>query len=167
VPGKKQAQELAQTALKELVEYKNPEHGFSIKYPQSWQKEEPKNTGVICKFKTLNGLVSYRLAMDQLPAPMALDAYTKVSIEGIKVAMVAAKMPLKTVEQKSGVFGGVPATEIIYTLKMEGSERTAKARFILATYKSRGYVFYYTADSQLFDTFMPVIRAVVESMKFL
>ena len=79
-PSQKEVQEIAQQSLQELVQFSNPERGINIKYPKNWEKIEPKDTLIVCKFLTLNGLASYRVAVDQLPASITLADYAKIDV---------------------------------------------------------------------------------------
>ncbi len=167
LPAKKEAQAFAETALNEFVEYKNSERGISIEYPKSWEMIEPKASPIICKFRGLGGLVSYRVYSEPLPATMTLEAYTKASLDALKTGMAQAKIPIEMISEKAAVFAGNPATEIIYTIEDAETKRTAKAFMIMTTNKSRGFGLNYTADSEYYDTFMPVINAACKSMKVL
>ncbi len=167
LPATKEAQASAEGALKEFVEYKNSERGISIEYPKTWEMIEPKDSPIICKFKGLGGLVSYRVYSEPLPATMTLEAYTKASLDALKNGMAQANIPIEMVSEKAAVFAGSPATEITYIIKDIEAKCTAKALMIMTTNKSRGFGLNYTADSEYYDTFMPVINAASKSMKVL
>ncbi|MBP9089978.1 hypothetical protein KBI23_03055 [bacterium] len=164
-PTKKEVKEAAQLSLKEMLRYSSPQHKFSIKYPQNWGKLEPRDSPIVCKFLIMGGLASYRVAVESLPAGTTLAEYFKVTTEQVKAAMAAQKMPITVVSESDSKLAGVPAKKSIYTFTFEDSPRTPKIEQYLVVKGDRGYVFNYTADSEIFDDFHGVIESVLDSME--
>ena len=146
--------------------FKSTAHNFSISYPDSWTKLEPKDGPIVCKFVILNGLASYRVAVETLPAPMSLADYAKATDEQIKIAMAAAHMPVTVVSESDSKLAGVDAKKSVYTFTFEDSTHIPKTEQYLAIKGNKGYVFNYTADSEIFDDFREVIDTVLKSMEF-
>lgn len=164
-PTKKEVKEAAQLSLKEMLRYSSPQHKFSIKYPQNWGKLEPRDSPIVCKFIIMGGLASYRVAVESLPAGTTLADYFKVTTEQVKAAMAAQKMPITVVSESDSKLAGVPAKKSIYTFTFEDSPRTPKIEQYLVVKGDKGYVFNYTADSEIFDDFHIVIDRVLDSME--
>ena len=147
--------------------FNSPEKGFKLKYPSDWAEEEFQQGPLVCKFKTLNGLVSARMAVEQLPPGMTLDQYSTATNQQVKAFMESEKMPVTIVEESRTVFNTVPACKIVYTFPLADKPATTKAMQILAVKNGRGYVFNYTAISDKYDEFLTVINTVVNSIELL
>ncbi|MDP3509994.1 MAG: hypothetical protein Q8T09_18635 [Candidatus Melainabacteria bacterium] len=165
-PTKAQVDEAAKLSLKEMAVYKSPQHKFTIKYPQNWDKLEPKDSPIVCKFLIMGGLASYRVAVESLPAGTTLADYFKVTNEQVKQAMAAQKMPITVVSESDSKLAGQPAKKSVYTFTFEDSPRTPKGEQYLVVKGDKGYVFNYTADSEVFDSFHTVIDRALDSMEF-
>ncbi|HEY9678784.1 MAG TPA: hypothetical protein V6C76_12295 [Drouetiella sp.] len=167
MPSSKAIEENVQQSLKEFSESKNTDRGITLKYPKSWDKASvPAGSPLVCKFLTFSGLASFRIAVDQLPADVSLDEYVKVSESQIAKVMVANSMPMKRVTSEEATVGGSPATKAIYTMTVEGTPDKAKVLQYFIVVKNRGYVFNFTADSTMYDAYMPVMDQVVQSIQF-
>ena len=164
-PTKSEVKEAAQLSLNEMSVYSSPQQKFSIKYPKNWGKLEPRDTPIVCKFIIMGGLASYRVAVESLPAGTTLADYFKVTTEQVKAAMAAQKMPITVVSESDSKLAGEAAIKSVYTFTFEDSPRTPKIEQYLVVKGDRGYVFNYTADSEIFDDFHVVIEAVLDSME--
>lgn len=165
-PTKQQVDEAAKLSLREMAVYKSPLHKFSVKYPQNWDKLEPKDSPIVCKFLVMGGLASYRVAVESLPAGTTLADYVKVTNEQVKQAMAAQKMPITVVSESDSKLAGEPAKKSVYTFSFEDSPRTPRGEQYLVVKGDKGYVFNYTADSEVFDSFHTVIDRALDSMEF-
>ncbi len=164
-PTKKEVKEAAQLSLQAMSLYNSPQHKFSIKYPKNWGKLEPRDSPIVCKFIIMGGLASYRVAVENLPEGTTLVDYFKVTTEQVKAAMAAQKMPITVVSESDSKLAGVPAKKSVYTFTFEDSPRTPKIEQFLVVKGDKGYVFNYTADSEIFDDFHIVIDRVLDSME--
>ena len=165
-PTKKEVKESALLSLQDMAVFTSAQHRFSIKYPKSWGKLEPRDSPIVCKFIIMGGLASYRVAVDDLPVGTTLADYFKVTTEQVKVAMAAQKMPITVVSESDSKLAGQPARKSFYTVTYEDSSRTPKIEQYLVVKGNKGYVFNYTADIELFDDFHVVIERVLDSMEF-
>jgi len=166
IPNKSELKENVEVALKGMERYSNAQHGFSIDYPKTWEKIEPKDSLIICKFITLDGLASYRVVVEKLPSPITLAEYYKLTSDQIKTALPAQHMAVNFVSEGDSKLGGVPAKKTIYTLAFEDTPRTAKIEQYLAIKGDKGFVFNYTAEEPIFDDFRKVIDKALDSMEF-
>jgi len=165
-PTKKEVKEAAQLSLQDMAVFTSAQQSFSIKYPKNWGKLEPRDSPIVCKFIIMGGLASYRVAAENLPAGTTLADYFKVTTEQVKAAMAAQKMPITVVSESDTKLAGQPAKKSVYTFTFEDSSRTPKIEQYLVVKGDKGYVFNYTADSELFDDFHAVIERVLDSMEF-
>jgi hypothetical protein len=165
-PTKKEVIEAAQLSLKDMSLYSSPQQKFSVKYPKNWGKLEPRDSPIVCKFIIMGGLASYRVAVESLPEGTTLADYFKVTTEQVKAAMAAQRMPITVVSESDSKLAGVPAKKSVYTFTFEDSPRTPKIEQYLVVKGDKGYVFNYTADSEIFDDFHIVIDQVLDSMEF-
>lgn len=165
-PTKKEVKEAAQLSLQDMAVFTSAHQSFSIKYPKNWGKLEPRDSPIVCKFIIMGGLASYRVAAENLPAGTTLADYFKVTTEQVKAAMAAQRMPITVVSESDSKLAGQPAKKSVYTFTFEDSSRTPKIEQYLVVKGDKGYVFNYTADSELFDDFHAVIEKVLESMEF-
>ena len=165
-PTTKEVKEAAQLSLQDMAVFTSAHQSFSIRYPKNWGKLEPRDSPIVCKFIIMGGLASYRVAAENLPAGTTLADYFKVTTEQVKAAMAAQRMPITVVSESDSKLAGQPAKKSVYTFTFEDSSRTPKIEQYLVVKGDKGYVFNYTADSELFDDFHAVIEKVLESMEF-
>ncbi|CAN5373309.1 hypothetical protein BH11CYA1_BH11CYA1_50540 [soil metagenome] len=166
LPSRDEIKSVAKLSLKNIQVFSSPAHNFSINFPDNWTKVEPKDSPIVCKFLVLNGLASYRVAVETVPAGTTLSDYFKATTEQVKVAMAAARMPVTIASETDSKLAGVAAKKSIYTFTFEDSAHIPKTEQYLAINGNKGYVFNYTADSEVFDDFREVIDTVLNSMEF-
>ena len=167
-PTKEEIKNEVQKSLQQVTTLSMASKGFKLQYPKNWEESEPTEGLIACRFKALHGMVSARVAVEQLPAAMTLDAYSTVTAEQIKKMMGDQHMPITILSESNTELGAVPAHKSVYTYPVEGTPLTAKVLQILAIKNGKGYVFNYTAaDANLYDDFLEVINGVVKSMEWL
>lgn len=168
MPTKEEVKKEVEKSLKETASVSNEKKGFKLKYPKNWEEAEPTDGPLACKFKTLNGLVSARLAIEALPNGMTLETYSKLTSDQVKAGMAAQHMPITLVEEGKSELSSQPAIRSVYTYPLEGTPLTAKVLQILTIKNGNGFVFNYTAaDANLYDQFMSVMNEVVKSIELL
>jgi hypothetical protein len=164
-PSEDEVTSEVQKSLSEMVPYVST-RGFKLKYPKTWEVTDFKEGLLACKFKTLNGLVSTRIAIEELPAGIALEAYSSSTFSAVKKYMDTEKMPITLVSEGSTDFGSSPARKSVFTYTIPGTPVTTTTMQIVSVKNGRGYAFNYTAESILFDRFLPVVTKMVKSMEW-
>jgi hypothetical protein len=165
MPAPADLKEQSDKALANLTIYKSPQFGFSIKYPQNWEKSEGQPP-LICRFRTDNGLVSYRVSAEKLPAPMTVEEYAKVVSQELEKQYPPKDSPLTRVEESLTKIGTIDAHKSTYILKLDASGTSAKMLQYLIVANQSAYAFNYTAIENAYDAFMPLITEVVSSLEF-
>ena len=164
-PSKEETKKEVAASLSQMTLVKFPDKHFDFKYPKNWQEEEPKDGPMLCTFRDYKGLVSARFAVEDLPPTETLASYGKVTDDQIKQTMAAQKILVTTVDSKTITVSGVPAQQTIYTYNLPDTNVAVKVLQVLTINKNRGYVFNYTAVSNMYDDFLGVIEAVIKSIE--
>jgi hypothetical protein len=167
-PTKEEIKSEVEKSLTQMVPLSMPSKGFKLKYPKNWEEQEPNEGLIACRFKALNGLVSARVAIEQLPTSMTLSEYSIASADQIKKIMESQHTPITIITESNTELGAAPARKSVYTYPVEGTPSTAKVLQILTIKNGKGYVFNFTAaDAGLYDDFLDVITEIVKSMEWL
>lgn len=165
VPKPDELKEQCHKALKNLANYKSSEFGFSIKYPQNWEKAEGQPP-LICRFLTDNGLVSYRVSAERLSTPMTVEEYAKYVNQELEKQYPVKGSPLTRLEESASKIGTLEAHKSTYVLKLDAEGASAKMLQYLVVNNQIAYAFNYTAIEGAYDAFMPLIDEAVKSLEF-
>ncbi|HEY9730886.1 MAG TPA: hypothetical protein V6C89_03175 [Drouetiella sp.] len=165
VPPAAQLKAQSDRALAQLTVYKNSDYGFSIKYPQNWEKAEGQPP-LICRFLTDNGLVSYRISAEKLPAPTTVEEYATYVNQELDKQYPPKDSALTRVEESASKIGKYDAHKSVYVLKLDDKGTSAKMLQYLIVANQVAYAFNYTAIEGAYDSFMPLITEVLNSFEF-
>ena len=119
------------------------------------------------RFKIFNGLVSGRVAVDDLPEEMSLEQYCQATQQQVEATMSANGMPVKVIEVTDGKFANATTRNYSYSYPISGTDARARALQILAVKGKHGYVFNYTAEEKLYDDFLGVMTKIVGTIELL
>jgi hypothetical protein len=165
LPPQSELKAQSEKALAKLTVYKNSEYGFSIKYPENWEKAEGQPP-LICRFLTDNGLVSYRVSAEKLSAPTTVEEYANFISQELDKQYPPKDSALARVEESASKIGKYDAHKSIYILKLDDKGTSAKMLQYLVVANQVAYAFNYTAIEGAYDSFLPLITEVLNSFEF-
>ncbi len=165
LPSKAQVEAALKNSMGQFTPYESAK-GFRIKYPASWEPAAPNTGLVVVKFRTLKGLVSARMAVEDLPAGTTLQTYAQATNIGVKTFMAQQGMPATFLGEGNTTLAGIPASQTSYTYNLKKTTLAVKVLQIMAVRNGRGYCFNYTAASDLYDPFFRVFVEMVKSIEW-
>lgn len=166
-PGPEKIKETVEDATTNTREFVDEKKGFKISYPASWQFERIENGPLSMRFKTLNGLVSARVAVDDLPGELTLDEYCQATQQQVEATMKANSMPVTVLEVSDGKLSNATTRNYTYSYPLPGSATRARALQVLAVKGKHGYVFNYTAEEKLYNEFLGLMTKIIGTMELL
>jgi hypothetical protein len=167
LPTKEQIQADVDRSMSAFLAYDSPK-GFRIKYPKSWEPAAPQQGLIACKFRSLKGLVSVRVAVEDLPPGTNMETYSKATLIGVNKFMSSKNMPISILAESGTNLGAAPAFQTLYSYKVTGTQLTAKVLQITAVKNGKGYCFNYTAgDATLYDDYIKVVAEMAKSIEWL
>ncbi|MGD9682200.1 MAG: PsbP-related protein [Candidatus Obscuribacterales bacterium] len=166
-PDAEKIKETVEDAMSNTKEFVDEEKGFKIAYPASWQFDRIEKGPLSMRFKIFNGLVSGRVAVDDLPGEISLEQYCQATQQQVEATMNAANMPVKVIEVSDGKLANAATRNYAYSYPLAGTNTRAKALQVLAVKGKHGYVFNYTADEKLYDDFLGVMTKIIGTMELL
>lgn len=164
-PSPYQIQVALKNSLGQFTPYESAK-GFRIKYPASWEPAAPNQGIIAVKFRTLKGLVSARMAVEDLPAGTTLETYAKATNVGVKTYMSQQGMPPTFLGEGDTTLAGNPARQTSYSYNLKGTTLSVKVLQIMTVRNGKGYCFNYTAASNVYDTFFRVVVEIVKSIEW-
>lgn len=147
----------------QFLVYQHPARGIKIKYPQSWEKEEPTGGPILVKFSTLKGVININALIEDLQRPMTLDEYSALNLRQIKESMPANNMQLGSIEEGAATLANIPARKSVYTFTMK--DLAGKGMQVVALKNNKAYILTYTATQDLYDNYLGIIQQMLNSFE--
>jgi hypothetical protein len=151
--------------------YENPIFGIKMLYPTDWVKLE--NTSSPSKNSTLIDLVTFGPESNTSSAIPGKLVVKVDNISDIKPKTVSEysnqiigdlRRDFK-VAQSTTTLAGLPAYEFVYT----GAEENVdlKAMLVLTIKGDRAYIMSYTAEPEIFQSYLPKVQKMIDSFEIL
>lgn len=148
----------------ELKEYEESRTGVHFLYPKSWDAKPIQNG---TSFSTLSDAVNVRVSVDdfskntELMTPVKYRELTRTQLIDLEKE---AGIQYTVLDEGTTTIANIPAYEWTYSLKVKDI-LVAGAQVWFAREK-KIFVMTYTAPEQVFDTFYPFYKRMVESITF-
>lgn len=154
-----------------FLTYENPIFGIKMLYPTDWVKLE--NTSSHNKNSTLIDLVAFgpqSNASSGIPGKLVVKVDNISDIKPITVSEYSNQI-IGDLRQDFKVAGstttlaGLPAYEFVYT----GAEESVnlKAMLVLTIKGDRAYIMSYTAEPEIFQSYLPKVQKMIDSFEIL
>jgi len=166
-PGPEKIKETVEDAINNTREFVDEKKGFKINYPASWQFDRIENGPLSMRFKAFNGLVSARVAVDDLPGELTLEQYCQATQQQVEATMNANSMPVTVLEVSDGKLANATTRNYSYSYPLPGTDTRARALQVLAVKGKHGYVFNYTAEEKLYNDFLGLMTKIIGTMELL
>ncbi|WP_414623250.1 PsbP-related protein [Calothrix sp. CCY 0018] len=149
-----------------IVTYKESNLGITIKYPQSWQRQDIGNifTKELVKFLSLLGKQDnfeekVVLSIEDYPGSLeqSKDDFTKEINKALSAAEIIETTPI--------TLGFKPAFKIIYTGKDEEKNLNLKNLQIWTLKANKAYIITYTAEQKDYDKFLPELKNMIKTFE--
>lgn len=154
-----------------FLTYENPTLGIKILYPTDWVKLE--NTSSPNKNSTLIDLVTFGPQSNNssdIPGKLVVKVDNISDIKPINVSEYSNQIigdlsqDFKVAESTT-TLAGLPAYEFVYT----GAEESVdlKAMLVLTIKGDRAYIMSYTAEPEIFQSYLPKVQKIIDSFEIL
>lgn len=151
--------------------YENPIFGIKMLYPTDWVKQE--NTSSSNKNSTLIDLVTFgpqSNTSSDIPGKLVVKIDNISDIKPITVSEYSnqiigdLRQDFKVAESTT-TLAGLPAYEFVYT----GAEENVdlKAMLVLTIKGDRAYIMSYTAEPEVFQSYLPKVQKMIDSFEIL
>lgn len=148
---------------KEFVEYTDETTGLTLQYPKEWTKGAVQGG---MEFKTLDGVVNVRTAVDDLSKEkerITPEKYRELMKKQLGAFEEKAQMKYTTITEGTTTIQNLPAYQWTYTLKVRELLIGGAQAWLVKDGKV--FVLTYTTPSQLFDSFYPTFQHMVQSVR--
>lgn len=150
-----------------LLPYLNLALGLRLDYPADWQVREqqtPQASAVAFisprESPADNFFENLVIVIEPVPMGTSAEDYARGCLQN----MQNGQFQFLSQPERQQV-AGMPAYGITYNLPLTAQAPMAgKARLVLLTRADRGYSLTYTAEASHYDTFLPVIEAMIASV---
>jgi len=154
-----------------FLTYENPIFGIKMLYPTDWVKLE--NTSSPNKNSTLIDLVTFdpqSNTSSDIPGKLVVKVDNISDIKPITVSEYSnqiisdLRQDFKVAESTT-TLAGLPAYEFVYT----GAEESVdlKAMVVLTIKGDRAYIISYTAEPEVFQSYLPKVQKMIDSFEIL
>ncbi|MEM8832572.1 MAG: serine/threonine-protein kinase [Cyanobacteria bacterium P01_G01_bin.19] len=149
----------------ELSFYESIDRGFRVNYPQAWSRQNRDDffaTGVTFFSPLENNLDRFKeqvsVLVENLPSDVSLEQYTADSISEIK------KLSDPNVgEAKKVNLGEYEGRQIAYRGEVNGNPVRRMQTWSIKN--NQAYVVTYTAQPESFDSYLPMVEAIIDSFE--
>ncbi|MBI2315029.1 hypothetical protein HYU93_03165 [Candidatus Daviesbacteria bacterium] len=147
--------------------YKSDQYSFSLEYPGEWSHKEAQGQYVAAFFSPLEsssdtyreflGVKAISIAsIPSSPLELATDLWEKQTVAESK------DDDFKVVERKSSTISGKEASELVYTVNIEG--KAAKGFVKITIANDNIYIFQYFAETDKYEQFLSDIETIISSI---
>ncbi|MGA7899806.1 MAG: PsbP-related protein [Nitrososphaeraceae archaeon] len=147
------------------LEFRNPELGFAINYPEGWIHELHAK-GLVTFLTTVDDSTSpfpigLAIKVQQMRQKVSLEQITRVQISNL----TKSHHDFRLLESKNYTLGGTHAHQVVFTASDSHKEHR-KAMQIWTINNNKAYLITYKADPKQYSTYFPVIQKMVGSFRF-
>jgi hypothetical protein len=164
-PTPAEVHKVVSASLEQMVPFASKDNKVKLKYPKNWEEMEPTGSPIFWKIRALGGLASARIATEQIPTGTSLESYANATKAAVQEQMTKQQMPVTVVEDQVIKIAGQPAMQTDYTYELAGTKETVEVLQVVFVQGQNGYVFNFTAQHEMFDDFMPVVSAILNSIE--
>ncbi len=161
-------------AIKGFALYDNNAEGFRIQYPQNWTMEEGAS-GTLVAFKSPQDtgdtfLENVNIVIEDISqaGKVTLKDYEDAALALLKEASSkpdANLADIKKVDGKEITIDNTPARYIAYTSTFKPNSSKLYSRQYFTIKNGKVYIITYTASQQKPDTFMDLVKSMVDSFQ--
>ena len=149
----------------ELAQYENLDRGFRVDYPEEWSKQNRDDffaTGVVFFSPLTNENDRFKervsVLVENLPREMTLEEYTRQSLAEIKQLSDPDVREAQTI-----ALGKNEGRQVVYRGEENGGPvQRMQAWTVIG---DRAYVVTYTAKSEEYDKYLPLVKQTIASFK--
>jgi hypothetical protein len=147
-----------ETTSTEAVTYQNKTYGFSFTTPKNWQKQSGEIDSKIVLFmqNPISDSCSFQFHITVMPESFPAEA-------AINASLNAAKTDARYASAKARDDKGTRGWEIVEKGVKEGHQRIL---YQVYDAKNRHYNFTAAANTEKFEACRPVLRKIIDSIKF-
>ena len=135
------------------------EDGVSFVYNDKWTVQDGASLSVAAFFVAEDGISNFNYVSEKLPLNYSIEQYLNLS----KAQLEDAFGTLNYTTDSARKFGPHDGHEVVYVATIEGTTLTFKQSFIIKD--KVAYVFTYTAMNSGFDTYLPVVDTMLDSIR--
>jgi|GEM_PF-2858031 len=160
---KEEVQKTLQESGGQTASYENTTSGIRLTYPKNWTKEEGDNG--VAVFKIFGGALNVRFISDDLTKqkePISLQQYTDVLMKQSVILAEKQSVAIKALSDADTTLAGLPAHQWLYSVKLDTVQ--GRGMQVWTVKNNRSYVLTYTSPDNLFDTFLPVFKKMLDSV---
>lgn len=141
------------------ISYTNKTYGISIMHPSDWEKAE-NELGLIVMFISPKLSNSINLASEDLPVPMSLDLYIKLSERQINNNF----SDVAILDSYPTTMGNISAQTIVYTATVNNVNIKCMATAFI--HNNKGYAITYGGKPEDFDSYLDEAKTIVSTFRF-
>ena len=151
----------------EFLVYKSDQYHFQLQYPKTWQIGKPiENVAVWFVAPSEGALDSFQesvniIVQDLRKSPMSLSMYSEMAVKQMKAVF---ENNLEIVEKKPVRLSGLPAYKFNYYGKSNAG-RTYEFLHVWTIKNDIAYQVSFTASSESFDDYLPVVQSMMKSFE--
>ncbi len=153
-----------------LQPYNNAIYGITLKYPQTWKKDESvkpdRITGDLAQFVSPSSKNSdasqgkIRLIVQELPEDIkTLEQFNSFYVDEIKQSFQNAKI----IEENKSKLSNLDARQVVDTGSNEG--RNVKRFHVFTVKNSKAYIITYTADAAKYPNYYSTVQKIISSVE--
>jgi eukaryotic-like serine/threonine-protein kinase len=149
-----------------LVSYTNTAQGFSIRYPQGWEKREGALGTAVLLLSPREGTSdefqeNVNVLVQKVPDKMSLEEYSKLSIEQAPKLITGFRL----LDQGSTTLGESPAHRIHY--RGEQGAFHLEWEQVWSVLEGQAFIITYTAERDRYQMYRPTAEAMIASFRLL
>ena len=145
--------------------YYKKEDGFSIRFPEDWERKENVMGTVVIALSPAQGAddafrENVNVTVETLPSPMTLDEYFNLSMVNLGKLLTEARRP----EVADARIGGEAAKRVVYQTTM--GQIGVKGMLYVAVKGNRGYALTCSATPDSFDAYKARFEEIAGTFRF-
>jgi hypothetical protein len=145
--------------------YYKKEDGFSIRFPEDWERKENVMGTVVIALSPAQGAddafrENVNVTVETLPSPMTLDEYFNLSMVNLGKLLTEARKP----EVADARIGGEAAKRVVYQTTM--GQIGVKGMLYVAVKGNRGYALTCSATPDSFDAYKARFEEIAGTFRF-
>jgi len=156
------------SSTSEIV-YKNPQHGISMLFPSNWTFSTsglPQYTQVAAFYAPLQNLsdlipARFTITVMSYQQNVSLKEFTNMTLSSLNETN-----QVKILSSNPTTLAGQPGYQVVFsTLPNMGSPVSFKIMHSWTAINNKIYVFEYGVESSKFNTYLPTVKQILDSLK--
>jgi len=151
------------------IVYKNPQHGISMLFPSNWTFSTsglPQYTQVAAFYAPLQNLsdlipARFTITVMSYQQNVSLKEFTNMTLSSLNETN-----QVKILSSNPTTLAGQPGYQVVFsTLPNMGSPVSFKIMHSWTAINNKIYVFEYGVESSKFNTYLPTVKQILDSLK--